>query len=115
MKKILFFFLFSLLLLSCKKATEPLNSQVISGTLYFSDPAVDGAGLFFETDGKELLLFKNEYPDYYSQYLHYKEFIGVHCHLFFQDTGTRGCTISMMPGPCPHPLRVVAVIKLVKQ
>ncbi len=94
---------------------EPAGSQKISGTLHYSDPAVDGAGLFYETDKGELLLFKNEFTDLYTQYMVFKNYVGVHTSLTYQDTGTTGCTLGMVPGPCDHPLRVVAVIKLVNQ
>jgi len=60
--RILFFLtLTAFLFFSCKKnSTVPGGSQTISGNLRYSDPAVDGAGLFYEEDNGNLLLFKNE-------------------------------------------------------
>ena len=95
---------------------EPTGSQKISGTLHYSDPAVDGAGLTYETDKGENFLFKNEFADLYTQYLKYKNFAGVHTSLTYQDSGTTGCPVSMIPEYCAqHPMPVVVVIKLEKQ
>ena len=79
---ILFIFLFS-----CKKDSPSVSSQTITGTLKYTDPAVDGPGLYFETDSREPLLFKNEFSDYYTQYQHYKEWVDVHARLIFVEVG----------------------------
>jgi hypothetical protein len=116
MKKLLFFFILFSLFFSCKKESKPpAGSQVVSGTLYYSDPAVDGAGLFYETDSEENLIFKEDTSDIYSQYIKYKNFVGIHSRLTFTDTGETGCLSGMIPGPCSHPLRIVKVVKLEKQ
>jgi hypothetical protein len=94
---------------------EPPASQKISGVLHYSDPAVDGAGLTYVTDKGETLLFENEFSDQHSQYLKYKNFIDIHSSLTYQDSGTTGCPASMIPDYClQHPMRIVAVIKLVQ-
>jgi len=122
MKKILFLFIFSAFFISCKKncghmeSPVPAASQKITGTLHYSDPAADGAGLTYETDKGETLLFKNEFADLYTQYLNYKDFVGVHSSLTYQDSGAKGCPVSMIPDYCAqHPMTVVVVIKLEKQ
>ena len=117
MKKILFFFLVLAFVISCKKncgSMQSKDSQVTSGTLYYSDPAVDGPGLFYVTDGKESILFKNEFADYYTEYLHYKDLVGVHSQLTYKDTGETGCTLGMVPCEQQHKLRIVQVLKLEK-
>lgn len=92
-----------------------MSSQTITGTLHYSDPAVDGAGLYFETDSSEPLLFKNEFSDFYAQYLHYKEWVGVHARLTFVDNGETSCSLGMIPCPQQHPVRLVEVVKLEKE
>jgi hypothetical protein len=117
MKKILFFFILFSSLISCRKncgSTEPPASQKISGVLHYSDPAVDGPGLYFETDASEPLLFKNEFSDYYTQYVHYKEWVDLHTRLTFIDKGETGCSLGMVPCPQQHPMRLVEVVKLEK-
>ena len=72
MKKILFFFIFFSFLISCKKncgSMEPPASQKISGILHYSDPAVDGAGLNYETDKGERCFLKMNFLIMYTQYL----------------------------------------------
>jgi len=100
---------------SCKKESPAAPSQTITGTLHYSDPAVDGPGLYFETDASEPLLFKNEYPDYNAQYLHYKEWVDIHARLTFVDRGETGCSQGMVPCPQQHPMRLVQVVKLEKE
>jgi len=113
MMKILFAFsLLFITVFSCRKDCSSVSSQSITGTLYYSDPAVDGPGLYFETDAGEPLLFKNEFSDYYTQYLHYKEWVGVHTRLSFIDNGETGCSLGMVPCPQQHPMRLVEVVKL---
>ena len=77
MKVLLVFSLIFITIFSCKKDSPSVSSQSITGTLKYIDPAVDGPGLYFETDSLKPLLFKNEFSDYYTQYLHYKEWVGV--------------------------------------
>src|SRR5450755_1717583 len=117
MKKIFFLFMLFTALFACKKDnTLPAGSQTITGVLHFSDPAVDGSGLTFIADNGETLLFKNEFPDYQTQYVYYKNSVGVESRLTFSDTGTTGCPFSMNPDYCTlHPLRVVQVLKLEKE
>jgi hypothetical protein len=119
MKKIFFFFIVCSFFISCKKncgSKEPPGSQKISGVLHYSDPAVDGAGLIYETDKGENLLFKNEFSDLHTQYLKYKNLLEVHSSLTYENTGTTGCPASMIPDYCAqHPLAIVVVIQLVKQ
>ena len=94
---------------------QPKDSQVISGTLYYSDPAVDGGGLIYGTDDKESILFKNEFSDYYTEYLYYKDFVGIHSRLTYRDTGETGCTLGMVPCAEQHKLRIFQVLKLERQ
>jgi hypothetical protein len=111
-------FVFSILfisLFSCKKDNPSVPSQTITGIIYYSDPAADGLGLYFETDSNEPLLFRNEFPDYYSQYLHYKEWVGIHARLTFIDKGETGCSSGMVPCPLQHPTRMVEVVTLEKE
>ena len=89
-----------------------MASQTVTGTLRYIDPAVDGPGLYYETDASEPLLFKNEFSDYNTQYLHYKEWIGIHSLLTFIDKGETGCSQGMVPCPQQHPTRLVEVVKL---
>ena len=107
---ILFIFLFS-----CKKDSPSVSSQTITGTLKYMDPAVDGPGLYFETDSMNLLLFRNDFSDDYAQYLHYKEWVGVHARLTFIDRGESGCISGMIPCSQQHPIPVVEVVKLEKE
>ena len=93
---------------------QPAGSELTTGTLYYSDPAVDGAGLFYQTDKGENLLFKNEFSDDHTQYLHYKDLVGLHSRLTFSDTGESGCTRGMIPCPQQTPLRIVKELKLEK-
>ena len=92
-----------------------MSSQSVTGTLKYIDPAVDGPGLYFETDSSEPLLFKNEFSDYDTQYLHYKEWVGVHARLTFIDNGETGCSLGMVPCPQQHPMRLVEVVKIEKE
>ena len=81
----------------------------------FIDPAVDGPGMIYRTDDEENILFKNDFSDYSAQYLHYKEFVGVHTQLTYVDEGEKGCSFAMIPNYCEdHKLRVVVVQKLEK-
>jgi hypothetical protein len=107
---ILFIFLFS-----CKKDSPSVSSQTITGTLKYTDPAVDGPGLYFETNSGEPLLFKNEFSDYYTQYQHYKEWVDVHARLTFVDNGETGCSLGMVPCPLQHLMRLIKVVKLEKE
>jgi hypothetical protein len=79
------------------------------------DPAVDGPGLYFETDSGEPLLFKNEFSDYHIQYQHYKEWVDVHARLTFVDHREMGCSLGMVPCPLQHPMRLIKVVKLEKE
>ena len=92
-----------------------MASQTVTGTLKYIDPAVDGPGLYFETDSLEPLLFKNKFSDYNSQYLHYKEWVGVHTRLTFVDNGETGCSLGIVPCPQQHPMRLVEEVKLEKE
>jgi hypothetical protein len=102
-------------LFSCKKDHAPTPSQSATGTLRYSDPAVDGPGLYFETDESEPLLFKNEFSDFYTQYQYYKEWVDLHSHLTYIDKGETGCSLGMVPCPQQHPMRLVQVVKLEKE
>jgi hypothetical protein len=115
MKKILLLCMLASLVFSCKKDHAPVPLQYITGTLLFSDPASDGAGLYFDTDEGEFLLFKNIFSDYNAQYQHYIDFIGVYSRLSFIDRGETGCTFGMLPCAQQHPLRLVEVVKLEKE
>jgi len=115
MRKTGWLLLLVLLGFSCKKEDHSSKTLQTHGTLYYSDPAVDGAGLFFTTDQSENILFKNEDADYYAQYLHYKDFVGSHCRLTYEDEGAKGCPPSMDPGYCQtHGWRIVKVKKIEK-
>jgi hypothetical protein len=87
MKYLIRFCLISTFFFSCKKDSQPIASQAITGTLRYSSPISDGVGLYFETDENESLLFKNEFSDYNTQYLHYIDFVDVHSRLTFIDRG----------------------------
>src|SRR5215475_9323668 len=119
MKKLFALIVLVSALSSCRKNCtnmKAIESQKISGTLHYSDPAVDGAGLTYQTDNGENLLFKNEDADLYTQHMRYKDLVDVHSSLTYQDTKTTGCPFSMNPDYCnQHPLRVVLVIQLIKQ
>ena len=92
-----------------------MASQTVIGTLQYMDPALDGPGLFFQTDSMKPLLFRNEFSDYYTQYLHYKEWVGVHARLTFIDHGETGCYLGMIPCPQQHPIQMIEVVKLEKE
>jgi hypothetical protein len=118
MKKIFFLFMLIAAFFACKKdnTTLPAGAQTISGVLLYSDPDVDGGGLTYVTDSGETILFKNEFTDYYTQYLNYRNFVGVHSLLTFTDTGATGCSLSEIADYCAqHPMRVVQVFRLVKE
>jgi hypothetical protein len=115
MKVLLVFSLIFITIFSCKKDSPSVSSQSIKGTLKYIDPAVDGPGLYFETDSSEPLLFKNEFSDYNAQYLYYKEWVGIHARLTFVDNGETGCSLGMVPCPQQHPMRLVQVVKLEKE
>lgn len=61
------------------------------------------------------MLFKNEFSDLYTQYLHYKEWVGVHARLTYNDHGETGCSLGMIPCPQQHPISMVDVVKLEKE
>ena len=92
-----------------------MASQTVTGTLYYFDPAADGPGLYFQTDSVKQLLFKNEFSDYNTQYLHYKEWVGVHVRLTYIDRGETGCTLGMLPCAQQHPTPMVEVVMLEKE
>jgi hypothetical protein len=115
MKQIVAFFIFPLLIYSCKKQTTAAPEQTVTGTLRYSSPASDGIGLYYVTDQQESLLFKNEFSDYNSQYLHYKPYVDLHTRLTFRDNGETGCSLGMLPCSLQHPLRLVEVVWLEKQ
>ncbi|HLA59745.1 MAG TPA: hypothetical protein VK622_13320 [Puia sp.] len=115
MKPSFLFYILLITIFSCKKDSPSVSSQSVTGTLKYIDPAVDGPGLYFETDSSEPLLFKNEFSDYDTQYLHYKEWVGVHARLTFIDNGETGCSLGMVPCPQQHPMRLVEVVKIEKE
>lgn len=115
MKYLIRFCLISTFFFSCKKDSQPIASQAITGTLRYSSPISDGVGLYFETDENESLLFKNEFSDYNTQYLHYIDFVDVHSRLTFIDRGETGCSFGMLPCAQQHPMRLVEVVKLEKE
>jgi hypothetical protein len=115
MKRVFAISLLFFIFFSCKKDSPSVSSQSVKGTLYYSDPAVDGPGLYFATDAGEPLLFKNQFSDYYTQYLHYKEWLGIHARLTFVDNGETGCSLGMVPCPQQHPMRLIEVVKLEKE
>lgn len=97
---------------------SPHTSSVqksVTGTLRYSDPALDGGGLYYITDSNEFLLFKNEFPDYYSQYQHYLEFVDIRTRLCYIDKGETGCTFGMMPCAQQIPTKMIEVVKLDKE
>jgi len=115
MKTLFIVCLTAAILFSCKKDHSLTPSQSTTGTLRYSNPAVDGPGLYFETDESEPLLFKNEFSDLYTQYQHYKEWVDLHSRLTFIDRGENGCSQGMVPCPQQHPIRLIQVVKLEKE
>jgi hypothetical protein len=116
MKKLLLLFFGVLLICSCKKNNSPAPQQeVVSGTLRYSNPAFDGAGLYYTTDSAETLIFKDYTvsmsPDMDPKY---SDFINVHSRLMYTWGGEKGCTVGMNTAPCTNNLRKVVVIKLEK-
>jgi hypothetical protein len=114
MKKYIFFILFSLIFISCKKS-NPASETSVTGVLLYSEPAADGAGLVYYADNNERLLFKNHYADEYTEYLAYKDRADTESRLTYTFSGETGCTSGMTPCSEQHKLRVVEVISLVKQ
>jgi hypothetical protein len=119
MKRLLFFFLFLLPFISCKKGhtngqlpTE--GSQMVSGVLFWLDPAVDGPGLYYQTEKEEQLILKEDTLNMYALHLKYKNLVGIPSRLTYSDTGDSSCLSQMIPGPCLHKIRVVEVLKLEK-
>ena len=120
-------FIFVVLILSgfsCMKSsgpkasnyTAPAGTQIVTGKLWYSDPASDGSGLFFAVDTGGNLLFKNEYADTYQQYLHFKDLVNLHCRLTFTATGDSSCLFSDIPGYCEtHQVPIVEVKSLQPQ
>jgi hypothetical protein len=118
MKKLLFFFIITFVISSCKKdsgAVPPEGSQMVSGILFWSDPAVDGPGLYYQTESSEQLILKEDTLNMYALHLKYKDLLGIHSRLTYTNTGDSSCLSQDIPGPCLHPLRVVEVLNLVKQ
>jgi hypothetical protein len=113
--KKLLLILFGLLLLnSCKKNNSPAPQQeVVTGTLHYSNPASDGAGLYYVTDSTETLIF-TDYTVSMSPDPKYSDFINVHSRLTYTWGGEKGCTVSMISAPCTNSLRKVVVVKLEK-
>ena|ERR1700712_1973080 len=117
MKQLVVVIISVLILFSCKKDSTLTSSvqKSVTGTLRYSDPASDGGGLYYITDSNEFLLFKNEFPDYYTQYQHYLEFVDVHTRLTYIDKGETGCMLGMMPCAQQKPTKMVEVVKLGKE
>jgi hypothetical protein len=116
LKKLILFFLACALIFSCKKEAKPNNNnEVVTGILTYSNPAIDGQGLIYTTDKGELLLFKNEIPNNITPDTYYKNFLGLHTILTFQDTGDKGCTSGLIPCDEQTKLRIVNMIKLENQ
>jgi hypothetical protein len=114
MKYIFVFSLIYIFLFSCRKDNPSVSSPTIAGTLRFSNPELDGIGLYFETDSMRPMLFKNEFSDLNTQYLHFKEWVGIHARLTYIDHGETGCTLGLIPCPQQHPIPLVEVVKLEK-
>ena len=118
MKKLLFLFICLAVFYSCKKENKkpsgPSGQQIITGTLRYSDPAVDGAGLYYETDSAEVLIIKDDTANMESREPKYIDFVNIHSRLTFTDSGEKGCLSGMMPGPCTNRHRLVTVNKLEK-
>lgn len=115
MQKLLIFFICVAVFYSCKKENKiPVSQQVTAGFLRFSDPAYDGAGLYYVTDSAETIIIKDDTANLSSQDPKYSDFVNIHSRLTFTDSSERGCLSSMIPGPCAHPLRMVRVDKLEK-
>jgi hypothetical protein len=103
------------LFFSCKKEVrQPEERKYVSGILHYSDPAVDGAGLYYETVKGELLIFKNEFADGYTRYLHYQDMVEVPSRLVYTNTGDSSC-LGGIAGPCTNQIPVVTVVSLIKQ
>jgi hypothetical protein len=116
LKKIIFFLLACVLIFSCKKEAKPNNNnEVATGILRYSSPAIDGEGLVYATDSGELLLFKNEIPNNIAPDIYYKDYLGIHTILTFQDTGEKGCTTGLIPCDDQTKHRIVNEVSLVKQ
>jgi hypothetical protein len=118
MKKILYFFIILFIFCSCKKDSKPFSSegsQMVSGVLFWYDPAVDGTCLYYQIENGEQLILKEDTLTMYDLHVKYKDFIGIYSRLTYTDTGDSSCLSGMIAGPCLHPLRVVAVQKLEKQ
>lgn len=96
---------------ACKKNAENKPVSEVHGTLYFQDPAVDGAGHFFRVDITDELLLSPDFKD-----PKYKQYINVHTSLKFIDLGVRSCfEYGMVPGGgCPLPYRSVNVVSFTK-
>ena len=115
MKKRLILFIFFAVFYSCKKENkQPPSQQVTTGTLRFSDPAVDGLGLYYETDNAEVLIIKDDTANMTSLDPKFPDFVNIHSRLTFTYSGEKGCLSTMVPGPCSNLLRKVAVDKLEK-
>jgi hypothetical protein len=104
-----------MLIFSCKKEAKPDNNEVTTGILSYSSPAIDGQGLIYTTDKGELLLFDNIIPGNIAPDTYYKDFLGIHTILTFQDTGEKGCLSGLVPCDDQTKLRIVNEISLMKQ
>ena len=114
MKRILSYLFFCAVLFSCSKHTEPPIPGQATGVLLYSDPASDGPGLYFLTDGNsEFLYFYNAMGDQFSNVVGFKDSIGLHLRMTYLDEGRRGCPFcQIMPA---HPERIVKLLSLVRE
>ena len=102
MKKILFFLICCAALASCRKngcMTGPVtktDSIHTSGVLHY-DNFADGWGLYYETDSKEHLIFKNTFSSDSAQYQHFKPYVNLHTRLNYSYHGETGCLYGIGP------------------
>jgi len=114
MKRTLLFFSLCIFLFACSKKSTPAVPQQTTGVLYYSDPAVDGSGLYFLTDvNQEYLHFYNDSGNLFNSYQAFKDSIGLHLKLSYLDEGRRGCPFSQIANPPQQ--RIVKLISLVKE
>jgi hypothetical protein len=113
MKRILLLFIIFPILFSCSKHTEQPVPQQATGVLLYSDPASDGPGLYFLTDGNsELLYFYNEMGDQFSNVAGFKDSIGLHLRMTYLDQGRRGCPFCQFTPA--HQERIVKLLRLTR-
>jgi len=93
---------------SSAKSTVPSlkpGELVTSGTLSYACTCVDGGGVRYVTDNKNILVFDDSStirPENYddSMTTKYKEFLNIHTWLIYQNTGLSRCDFGMIANQC---------------